>query len=312
MTEKELHKLRRQDLLQLLLEQGKEAVQLGSQLTETEQSLNQVQSGNDRLKSKLDDKDEQIERLKSRLDEKDAMINKLKSRLDEKDARIHDLNTSVQDLQAKREVEIDEIIKALKIDGLLELIQQASNQYMLRMEQARAAIVEAEPPLAIGAAREAEAPESEAAEPAEESRPVSSEEPSEGEASAEEAAEGPETPEAPEALEEPEGAEESGEPEIPEEPGEREEPEAPEESEEQEETGKPEEVSEQPGESPALPEDASDTPEEERAHTAEKIPEEDFDIEKRTNNSLRAEDAGESAPVKKKLRFWQRWRRSGR
>ena len=115
MTEKELHKLHRQDLLQLLVEQSREARQLGSQLAETEDNLNQMQSGNDRLKTKLDEKDEQIGRLKERLDEKDAQINKLKSRLDEKDATIHSLNADVKTLQAKRQLEIDEIIKALKL-----------------------------------------------------------------------------------------------------------------------------------------------------------------------------------------------------
>lgn len=155
MTEKELRKLHRQDLLQLLVEQGREAVQLGNQLAETEENLNQMQSGNDRLKTKLDEKDEQLERLKERLDEKDAMINKLKSRLDEKDAKIHNLNADMQALQKRRQLEIDEIIKALKLGGLLELIQQASDQYMLNLRRTQETIVEQEPPYAIGAAAEA-------------------------------------------------------------------------------------------------------------------------------------------------------------
>lgn len=154
MTEKELHKLHRQDLLQLLVEQSREARQLGSQLAETEDNLNQMQSGNDRLKTKLDEKDEQIDRLKERLDEKDAQINKLKSRLDEKDATIHSLNADVKTLQAKRQLEIDEIIKALKLGSLLELIQQASDQYMLNLRRNQETIVDGERPYAIGAAEE--------------------------------------------------------------------------------------------------------------------------------------------------------------
>lgn len=158
MTEKELHKLHRQDLLQLLVEQSREARQLGTQLAETEDNLNQMQSGNDRLKTKLDEKDEQIDRLKERLDEKDAQINKLKSRLDEKDATIHSLNTDVQALQAKRQLEIDEIIKALKLGSLLELIQQASDQYILNLRRTQETIVDGERPYAIGAAGEAPEP----------------------------------------------------------------------------------------------------------------------------------------------------------
>ena len=142
MTEKELRKLHRRDLLELLLEQGKEAVQLGNQLAETQDSLDEVQAGNDRLKTKLDDKDEQIEKLKARLNEKDAQIGKLKSRLDEKDAKIHNLRADVQTLSEQRKLEIGEIITALKLDGFLELIQQASSQYLLNVKRAQETIVE--------------------------------------------------------------------------------------------------------------------------------------------------------------------------
>lgn len=155
MTEKELHKLHRQDLLQLLVEQGKEALQLGNRLAETESSLNEMQSGNDRLKTKLNEKDEQIDRLKERLDEKDALINKLKSRLDEKDAKIHHLNADVQALQKRRQLEVDEIIRALKLGSLLDLIQQASDQYMQNLRQTQEIIVDQEPPYAIGATEDA-------------------------------------------------------------------------------------------------------------------------------------------------------------
>lgn len=151
MTEKEFRKLSRQDLLELLLAQGKEAVQIENQLAETEENLNQAQSGNTRLKTKLDEKDEQIERLKERLDEKDAQINKLKSRLDEKDAKIHDLRVDVQNLQKKRRLEVDEIITALKLDGVFELVQQASDQYLLNVQRASETIVEGEIPLSIDA-----------------------------------------------------------------------------------------------------------------------------------------------------------------
>lgn len=155
MTEKELHKLHRRELLELLLQQGKEAVQLGNQLSETEDSLSEVQAGNDRLKSKLDDKDAQIEKLKERLNEKDAQIGKLKSRLDEKDAKIHDLKVDVQTLTAQRRLEIGEIITALKLDGFLESIQQAADQYLLGARHAQATIVEGSTPLTIEASEEA-------------------------------------------------------------------------------------------------------------------------------------------------------------
>lgn len=78
MTEKELHKLRKQDLLQLLLAQGREAAELQEQITKLSASLEETEAGNERLKAKLDEKDELIEKLKSRLDEKDARITKMR------------------------------------------------------------------------------------------------------------------------------------------------------------------------------------------------------------------------------------------
>ena len=71
MTEKELHKLRRHDLLQLLLAQGREAAQLQDRIRELTESQGQLQQANDRFIERLDDKDAQIQRLKDRLDEKD-------------------------------------------------------------------------------------------------------------------------------------------------------------------------------------------------------------------------------------------------
>ena len=71
MTEKELHKLRRQDLLQLLVLQSKEMADLHTKADE-------LSAGYERLKAKLDEKDATIERLKGRLDDKDATIAGLK------------------------------------------------------------------------------------------------------------------------------------------------------------------------------------------------------------------------------------------
>ena len=94
MTEKELHKLRRQDLLQLLLLQSKEVQEQQETIDKLRESEEEYRSGFERLKHKLDEKDEQIERLKHRLDEKDAQIKKLIGRLDEKDAIISELERS--------------------------------------------------------------------------------------------------------------------------------------------------------------------------------------------------------------------------
>lgn len=91
MTEKQLHKLRRQDLLQLLVAQGKEAAQLQARLDEAAEELKNLQDTRTRFIERMDDKDAQIEKLKPRLDEKDARIEKLTARLNEKDAQIEKL-----------------------------------------------------------------------------------------------------------------------------------------------------------------------------------------------------------------------------
>ena len=57
MTEKELRKLHRQDLLELLVEQSREASRLSAALDEKEQECREITENNERLKAKLDEKD---------------------------------------------------------------------------------------------------------------------------------------------------------------------------------------------------------------------------------------------------------------
>ncbi|WP_300847078.1 hypothetical protein [uncultured Acetatifactor sp.] len=114
MTEKELRKLHRQDLLELLVEQSREASRLSAALDEKEQECREITENNERLKAKLDEKDaglaqhtaasgEQLESLKGKLDEKDAQMEKLKGRLDEKDAQIEKLREQTDRREEKIE-----------------------------------------------------------------------------------------------------------------------------------------------------------------------------------------------------------------
>lgn len=79
MTEKELHKLRRQDLLELLLSQSKEVSANQREIRELTHQVETLTLNNDHLKERLDDKDAQIERLKQRLDQKDLTISQLRA-----------------------------------------------------------------------------------------------------------------------------------------------------------------------------------------------------------------------------------------
>ena len=125
MTEKELHKLRKQDLLQLLLAQGREAAELQEQITKLSASLEETEAGNERLKAKLDEKDELIEKLKSRLDEKDASITKMRE--------------IMRAWRANRQIELEEAGSiaeaALKLNKVFEAAQKAADQYIYNLRQ---------------------------------------------------------------------------------------------------------------------------------------------------------------------------------
>lgn len=148
MTEKQLHKLRRQDLLQLLVAQGKEAAQLQARLDEAAEELKNLQDTRTKFIERMDDKDAQIEKLKPRLDEKDARIEKLTARLNEKDAQIGKLIGRLNEKDARigqltAEIEqyrsgeilgfegdpsIDEV--GQKLNAVLRAAQKAVAQYL--------------------------------------------------------------------------------------------------------------------------------------------------------------------------------------
>ena len=112
MTDKELRKLYRHDLLELLVEQSREASRLNAALQEREEELREALEGSGRLKDKLDGKDELIEKLKARLDEKDTemageaaangeQLERLKEKLNEKDALVEKLKQRLDDKDAQ-------------------------------------------------------------------------------------------------------------------------------------------------------------------------------------------------------------------
>ena len=115
MTEKELHRLGRKDLLQLLVTQGREALTLQEEL--------------DGCHTKNAELDATLTRLKDKLDEKDALIEKLKGRLDQKDARIRELEEEMAEWKKSRRIELEKagsIAEAsLRLNGVFEAAQKA-------------------------------------------------------------------------------------------------------------------------------------------------------------------------------------------
>lgn len=162
MLDKELKKLKRSDLLEIMIAQSKEVAAVKDQKEILEGHIAQMEDDFARLKQKLDDKDEQIEKLKVRLDEKDEQINRLKEKLDAKDeqfarlkekldekdiqidrlkARLDKKDEEIAKLDAELAREIDNQIKgvnqigsiaeaALKLHKIFDAAQAAADEYV--------------------------------------------------------------------------------------------------------------------------------------------------------------------------------------
>ena len=74
MTEKELHKLSREDLLRLLLMQSREIDRQRSQMEASDAECAELRASLEGLKDKLIEKDEQIEQIMKTLDEKEEQL----------------------------------------------------------------------------------------------------------------------------------------------------------------------------------------------------------------------------------------------
>ena len=106
MTDKELHKLSRKEILQMLLAQAREAERLSRLLTETEGQLQQLE--------------ETYERLRDRLDQKDVQIRALREKLE---AERHRREIGLRDAGSIAEA-------ALRLNGVFEAAQKAADQYL--------------------------------------------------------------------------------------------------------------------------------------------------------------------------------------
>ena len=185
-SDRELSRLKRQDLLELLLEQMREGERLQAE-------VNQLTSLSDRLKAKLDDKDVQIDHLKEKLNDKDVQIDHLKEKLDDKDAQIDRLKPKLDEKDAQIERlkhrldDKDEQIDGLKaqarvlahkknlinMDELFETERQAVTAYIKSLAD-RIAEGESEEEVELV---EPEAAEPEPAEPEADEEPVAEPEP---------------------------------------------------------------------------------------------------------------------------------------
>lgn len=118
MADKGLQKLKRRELLQMLLIQCEETERL--------------QKESDELRTEFDTMAESYERLKVKLNVKDARLNK-------KDAEIAALKAQIEDMKASRVIELADagsIAEAsLKLNGVFEAAQKAAEQYLQNVKR---------------------------------------------------------------------------------------------------------------------------------------------------------------------------------
>lgn len=145
---RELSKLKRQDLLELLLDQMHENDDLRVSLAEQRAQISELTGLSDRLKDKLNLKDEQIEHLKdklnlkdeqrdhlkAKLNDKDVLIERLKKRLDIKDAMIAELMSQGKELQTSGDM--------FDMIELLTTEERAMETYLEHVAEAEAAAKE--------------------------------------------------------------------------------------------------------------------------------------------------------------------------
>jgi hypothetical protein len=118
MADKELRRLKRRELLKMLLVQCKETERL--------------QRESDEANAALADLTERYERLIGKLNVKDE-------RLNQKDAQISALKGTIEEMKLSRTIELEEAGSiaeaALKLNGIFEVAQQAADQYLMNIRR---------------------------------------------------------------------------------------------------------------------------------------------------------------------------------
>ncbi len=116
--DKELRRLNRRELLQMLLAQCEETERLQDELDETAARLETLQEGYERLKQKLDIKDE---------------------RLNQKDSKIAKLKEEIEQIKASKQIELEEAGSiaeaALRLNGIFEAAQRSAEQYLMNVKR---------------------------------------------------------------------------------------------------------------------------------------------------------------------------------
>lgn len=118
MAERELRKLKRRELLRMLLMQCQETERL--------------QQETDEMKERFDAMAESYERLKKKLDIKDE-------RLNQKDAKISELRREIEKMKESRQTELEEVGSiadaTIRLNEVFEEAQRAAEQYLINVQR---------------------------------------------------------------------------------------------------------------------------------------------------------------------------------
>lgn len=132
MTDKELQKLGRRELLQLLLEQAQETEQLRQGMAAAGERAREMDATFERLRERLNEKDAQIREMGETYD-------RLRDRLNEKDAQIEALNAQLQEEREEGITGLSEMGSiaeaALRLNGVFDAAQRAANQYLHSIQE---------------------------------------------------------------------------------------------------------------------------------------------------------------------------------
>lgn len=118
MADKELRRLKRRELLKMLLVQCRETERLQKETDEANAALADLTERYERLIGKLNVKDE---------------------RLNQKDAQIAALKGTIEEMKMNRVIELEEAGSiaeaALRLNGIFEAAQQAADQYLMNVRR---------------------------------------------------------------------------------------------------------------------------------------------------------------------------------
>ena len=105
MTDKELRKLRRSDLLEMLIEQKKI-------VASNEKQVEKERADRGALERRLQEMDETVQWLRKKLDEKDQTIHELRAALEERDRKGANGESSIDSVTAKLNKAVEVFEKA--------------------------------------------------------------------------------------------------------------------------------------------------------------------------------------------------------